>query len=186
MDKPGPRERLLVAARELTYREGMSVGVDAILSAAGVSRRSLYHHVGSKDGLIAEMLRGAAEDEERQLRAALDAGGDDPRQRIVALFDAFDEATSSPDFHGCRFTTAELSLADPGHPAHAKADAHKEQIHRLLKRELERLAHPDPSLGANQLQLLVEGVLVMAAIRPGCRPVRAVRAMVDRVLEAGG
>ncbi|MFD8637974.1 TetR/AcrR family transcriptional regulator [Streptomyces sp. NPDC059656] len=62
--KPGPRERLLLAAQELTYTQGVGVGVDALLKAAGVARRSLYEHFGGKDGLIAEVLRrSTAEDE---------------------------------------------------------------------------------------------------------------------------
>ncbi|MCZ0978322.1 hypothetical protein O1L60_01050 [Streptomyces diastatochromogenes] len=32
--KPGPRERLLLAAQELTYRQGVGVGVDALLKGA--------------------------------------------------------------------------------------------------------------------------------------------------------
>ncbi|MFD0889640.1 TetR/AcrR family transcriptional regulator, partial [Streptosporangium algeriense] len=49
---PGPRERLLEAAGELTYRQGVGVGVDALLKAANVARRSLYEHFGGKDGLV--------------------------------------------------------------------------------------------------------------------------------------
>src|SRR5829696_4678714 len=44
--RPGPRERLLDAGREVTYAHGVGVGVDTILDAAGVARRSLYQHFG--------------------------------------------------------------------------------------------------------------------------------------------
>ncbi|MBE1594404.1 AcrR family transcriptional regulator [Streptomyces stelliscabiei] len=40
--KPGSRERLLEAAATLTYQEGVSIGVDALCKAAGVSKRSMY------------------------------------------------------------------------------------------------------------------------------------------------
>lgn len=57
----GPRERLLEAAERLTYREGASVGIAALLKEANVARRSLYEHFGGKDELLAEVLRGRAE-----------------------------------------------------------------------------------------------------------------------------
>ena len=57
-DKPnlGPRERLLAAAEQLTYAEGLHVGVDALLRDANVARRSLYEHFGGKDGLYTALL----------------------------------------------------------------------------------------------------------------------------------
>jgi AcrR family transcriptional regulator len=182
MERPRPRERLLDAARELTYRQGVGVGVDAILRQADVARRSLYQHFGGKDGLITEVLRETAARDEQRYAQALDTGGEDPRARVLALFDAFDGITSAADFRGCRFTTAELTLADGDHPAHAETRAHKQRVHHLLQRELERLGHPDPSGGANQLQLLLEGVLAMGALRRSSHPARAAKHLAEQVL----
>src|SRR5260370_38714534 len=78
--KPGPRERLLSSARELTYRNGVGVGVDAILEDAGVARRSLYQHFGGKDGLIAQTLRPTADVHEHRYRHPLAPGGTHPRR----------------------------------------------------------------------------------------------------------
>src|SRR5689334_21223572 len=57
-----PRERLLDAAGELFYRDGVNIGVDALCEAAGVSKKSMYQLFRSKDELIAESLasRGPA------------------------------------------------------------------------------------------------------------------------------
>src|SRR5262245_49351578 len=100
---PGPRERLLDAARELTYRHGVTVGVDALLKAANVARRSLYEHFGGKDGLIAEMLRGSTDADEARYREFMDAAGDDPRDRLLAVFDGLATVMAEPDFRGCRY-----------------------------------------------------------------------------------
>ena len=54
---PSPRQRLLDAAADLFYRQGIgAVGVDLVSKAAGVSKRTLYQQFGSKDQLIAESL----------------------------------------------------------------------------------------------------------------------------------
>ncbi|MFD0351393.1 TetR/AcrR family transcriptional regulator [Kitasatospora aburaviensis] len=74
----GPRERLLEAAQQLTYSQGVGVGVDALLKAADVARRSLYEHFGGKDGLIAEVLRRSAEADEAAYVRTMAAAGEDP------------------------------------------------------------------------------------------------------------
>src|SRR5947209_18464322 len=56
-----PRARILAAAGELFYREGIrAVGVDAIAEAAGTNKMTLYRHFASKDELVAEYLRERA------------------------------------------------------------------------------------------------------------------------------
>ena len=180
---PGPRERLLASAQRLTAVQGVGVGVDAILEDASVARRSLYQHFGGKDELIAaSLLESAHQDEERYL-AALASGGSDPRQRILAVFDQLDKTTSTPGFRGCRYVAAELCLTDPGHPAHQVTRAYTERLHALFEKELADLGNPDPTAGADQLLVLIDGVLVVAALRPGSHPARAVRPLVEQLLD---
>jgi AcrR family transcriptional regulator len=48
-----PRERLLEAAGELFYAEGVqSVGIDRVIERAGVAKASLYSTFGSKEKLV--------------------------------------------------------------------------------------------------------------------------------------
>ncbi|MFG1864786.1 TetR/AcrR family transcriptional regulator [Microbispora bryophytorum] len=180
--RPGPRERLLDAARELTYSQGVQVGVDAILKQADVARRSLYQHFGGKDGLVAEVLR--SDDNLDRYRRVMDEAGDDPRERVLAVFDELDAIASQPSFRGCRYTAAELTLTDPGHPAHAEVRAFKEGLHRLMAAELTRHGHPAADAGADQLLVLIDGVLAHAVTRPGARPALAARALAEAVLAA--
>jgi AcrR family transcriptional regulator len=178
--RPGPRERLLESARELTYTHGLHVGVDAILKHADVARRSLYQHFGGKDGLVAEVLRTTPG--EVRYRSVMDAAGEDPRARVLAVFDELEKVTTRPAYHGCRLTTADLALTDPGHPAHPLVRAHKDDLHRLFAAELARAAHPDPELGADQLLVLVDGVLAHAVTRPDAHPALAARPLAETIL----
>jgi AcrR family transcriptional regulator len=50
------RERLLDAAAELFYREGVSTGIQALAKSAGVSKRSMYELFASKDELLSAAL----------------------------------------------------------------------------------------------------------------------------------
>ena len=56
-DRPNAHDALLGATSELTYEYGITgTGVDAIAARAGVTKRTLYQHFGSKDRLVAEAL----------------------------------------------------------------------------------------------------------------------------------
>lgn len=182
MTRPGPRDRLLEAARDVTYDQGVHVGVDAILKRADVARRSLYQHFGGKDELIAETLRASMN--ERRYQDALNSGGDDPRARVLAVFDALHEVVSRPGFRGCRHTAAELSLTDPGHPAHAVVREYKDRLHAMFEREMAALGHPDPSTAAEQIVVLIDGVLVQGVTRPESNPAKAAKALVELLLSS--
>jgi AcrR family transcriptional regulator len=180
--QPGPRERLLAAAQTLSYQQGVNVGVDALLSEANVARRSLYEHFGGKDGLIAEVLLRASAEDLDGYRSAIAAAGDDPRQRLLAVFDMLDEAVSAPDFRGCRYLGADLALADPAHPAHAVTRQYRQELRQLLAREVKRLGLRHPAQVTDQLMLLIEGTLATGAARPGGRPARDARELARHIL----
>src|SRR2546423_8685863 len=91
-----PRERLLDAAGELFYRDGVNIGVDALCKAAGVSKKSMYQLFRSKDELIAESLasRGPA------YQTLLQPGAEDersPRERILTVFERQDAMVVAGD-----------------------------------------------------------------------------------------
>ena len=51
------RDRLLAAANELFYAEGVqTVGIDRIIERAGVAKASLYNLFGSKEALVEAAL----------------------------------------------------------------------------------------------------------------------------------
>src|ERR1700704_6534407 len=56
-----PRERILLAARDLFHRHGIrGVGVETIAEPAGTKKMTLHRHFDSKDDLIVAYLRGVA------------------------------------------------------------------------------------------------------------------------------
>lgn len=55
-DKASTKDRLLDAAAELFYRDGVSIGVEALCRTAGVSKRSMYQLFASKDEVLAASL----------------------------------------------------------------------------------------------------------------------------------
>src|SRR5260370_11467952 len=79
------RDRLLAAADELFYAEGVHVvGVDRIVERAGVTKASLYNTFGSKDELVRAYLENHLRS--RLARAAhLLAANTTPTERVLAM-----------------------------------------------------------------------------------------------------
>src|SRR3979409_2530461 len=99
--KPSPRERLLPAAKELFYAEGVqTVGIDRIIEHAGVAKASLYSTFGSKEQLVRAYLDSRHAGTTERLIRAIDRHSD-PRARLLAVFEAQGELFTEPDFHGC-------------------------------------------------------------------------------------
>ena len=85
------------------HAEGVqTVGIDRIIERAGVAKASLYNVFGSKEELVAAYLESRHADTARRLSAVV-AKGDDPREKILAVFDSQAKQFRSPNFHGCRF-----------------------------------------------------------------------------------
>jgi AcrR family transcriptional regulator len=153
-----PRERLLEAASELFYAEGVqSVGIDRVIERAGVAKASLYGTFGSKEELVRAYLNARHARTLGQLRAAIDAvDPDDPTARILSVFDAQARFFSTPDFHGCAFTAAAAEAAPNGRIDQA-ACAYRQDIRALFTELATAAGAADPSLLASQLQLLYDG-----------------------------
>jgi AcrR family transcriptional regulator len=178
------RENILRAALELFYAGGVqAVGVDAIAKRSGVAKVTLYRHFATKAELVSAVLEAADAAYLSAYRAAMEAGGDNPRERVCALFDALDELAQGPAFRGCIFINSGLALGDAQHPAHERVRRHKDALRDLLAGELGAAGHSDPDGGAEQLLLLVDGALVAGALRPDRHPARAARRLARKVFD---
>jgi hypothetical protein len=102
------------------------------------------------------------------------------------VFDVLEDTVSSEGFRGCRYTAAELSLADPDHPAHEQTRAYKRRLHEIFVPDLEALGHPAPGRAADQLVLLIDGALVGAGSHAGAHPGRSARELAELVLGYAG
>src|SRR4051795_873751 len=104
--KPPARDRLLAAADELFYAEGVhTVGIDRGIERAGVAKASLYSTFGNKEGLVKAYLEGRHERRRARLLEGL-AQYEDPRDRLLGVFDVIADAIDRPTFRGCAFYNA--------------------------------------------------------------------------------
>jgi AcrR family transcriptional regulator len=151
-----PRERLLDAANELFYAEGVqSVGIDRIIEHAGVAKASLYSTYGSKEELVRAYLESRHAGTVERLRHAVD-GQHDPKARLLAVFEAQARIFTDPNFRGCAFVTASAEAPHGGLIEQA-ADGYRADIRNLFTELAKEAGAPDPDLLAWQLHLIYDG-----------------------------
>lgn len=158
------RERLLAAATELFYAEGVhTVGIDRVIERAGVAKASLYSTFGSKEELVRAYLAQLAEARQRRITERI-ARHDDPRDRILAIFDQLGERIALPTFRGCAFINA--SAEGPrGETKVTRACSDSRTWLRDLFISLARDAGAaDPTTLGRQLVLLFDGATIVAAM----------------------
>jgi AcrR family transcriptional regulator len=167
------RADVLEQAEALFYERGVQqVGMDEVRTAAGVSLKRLYQLFPSKDRLVEEYLLAR---DARWMNAvtahAINAGNP-----VLAVFDWLAEWFAEPDFRGCAFVNAygELGTASPAVAAIARR--HKEAFRGLL-----RDLADDVELG-DQLTLLAEGAITMAAITGTVEPAHQARRAAEALL----
>jgi AcrR family transcriptional regulator len=161
--EPSARERLLAAAGELFYRQGIrSVGVDDIIARADVAKMSLYRSFPSKDELAAAYLEAIDRDYWRRWDETVAKHGGEPREQLRALFRVLVRWTTRADWRGCPFTNAATEFPEPGHPARRIAEANKAELRRRLAGLCRAAGARRPAHLADELLLLFEGAYVSA------------------------
>ena len=154
--RPSARERLLDAANELFYNEGVhTVGIDRVIERAGVAKASLYNTFGSKDELVRAYLETRQAKVAERIARAVDRY-DAPRERLLAVFEGQGELFAQPGYRGCAFARASAE-SHPGDLAEQAADGYRAWVRDLLTELAEQAGVPEPEVLARQLHMLYEG-----------------------------
>jgi AcrR family transcriptional regulator len=157
------RERLLAAANELFYSEGVqTVGIDRIIEHAGVAKASLYNTFGSKEELIRAYLEARRAGSTRRIMRAIDRY-DTPRERLLGPFDAQREFFGDPNFQGCAFVKASAE-AKPGSAADVATEGYRSWVRTLFTELAEQAGAAEPTVLAQQLHILYDGAMLSARL----------------------
>ena len=163
MSQVPPRERILAAASDLFYRQGIrAVGVEAIAEAAGTNKMTLYRHFASKDELVAEYLRRLAGDAGRFWDELAAAHPGDPRAQLRGWLAAMQAHVLDADQRGCALANAAVELPEKDHPARRVIEQFKTAQRDRLVALCGATGIAEPELLADELFLLLEGARVSA------------------------
>jgi len=178
------REHILGVATRLFYWQGIrATGVDRIAAGAGVSPDALSRVFATKDDLIAAYVARSVTASRERYDAAVEAAGPDPRDQILAMFDALAQDIRPEVFRGCACMMTMAEFPDPALPAHQGAVAAKEWIRARFGELAERLGVTDPKALADQLSIIWEGTNGTAQALGVDGPPASTRPLVTAVLD---
>jgi AcrR family transcriptional regulator len=155
------RERLLAAADELFYENGINtVGIDRIIEHAGVAKASLYDCFGSKEELVRSYLEARSATRRARITERL-AQLDSCEDKILGIFDLLGEAAARPGFRGCAFVRAG-SDANSGEKVKSACDQSRAFILGKFTELAREGGAGNPDELGKQLVLLYDGASISA------------------------
>jgi AcrR family transcriptional regulator len=182
--KPSPRERLLAAATELFYGEGINaVGIDRIIDRAGVAKASLYSTFGSKEELVRAYLTARTEALRSRILARL-AGKETPRSKLLEIFDQLGERVASPTFRGCPFINAAAEGRASASEGADPCAEHRAWMRRLLTDLARDAGAAQPEKLGRRLALLYDGAVIAGAVDRDLDAPAEARAVAEALLDA--
>jgi len=160
----GARERILDTSYELFSQRGIrAVGVNEVIEHAGVATATLYRHFPSKDSLVLAFLEMREQRWTRDLvEAEAERRGSDPEERLLAIFDVFDEWFRRDDFEACSFINVLLEMG-PQHPAGDASVEYLDHIRSIVRRFADEAGLRDTESFARSWHILMKGSIVAAA-----------------------
>ncbi len=159
---PGARERILLTAHDLFYRDGIrATGIDRVIAESGVAKLTFYRHFPSKNELVREFLEYRHRRWMAWFVAALQRHGGDGKALVPALGEWF----GNGGYRGCAFINSVGELGKVLPEVAAITRRHKQDMADAIgsvlpaSRQRKRLAM--------DLALAVDGAIVRAQFDQG-------------------
>jgi AcrR family transcriptional regulator len=178
-------ERIRQTARRLFYRDGIrAVGVDEIVTQAGVTKPSLYRAFASKDELAAAYLRDYDLEFWRRFDAAVAAHPGDPKAQILKYLSGLGKRSGRGGYRGCGLSNAAVEYPEADHPARHVAMENKHQLRDRLRAMAAEMGARDPAVLGDGLLLLCEGAFIAGQLFGEGGPSLHVAEAAERLIEA--
>lgn len=181
------REHILQTASELFYQQGIkATGVDSIVKAAGIAKMSLYKYFPSKDDLVLAHLRRKGELLEALIISGIESHNGSPKQKLLAVFEIFEDFLAGPEFRGCPFINAAAEFAEENGPVQKAGAEFYRSFYAILAKQARQAGISQAKPLAQQLAMLIAGAIVSEQMQRRSEAMRTAAAaaeiLIDRYL----
>jgi AcrR family transcriptional regulator len=140
-----------------------AVGVETIIAQADVARMTFYRHFPSKDDLVLAFLAKREELWAHEwLETEVRRRATNPDDRLLAIFELFDEWFQRDDFEGCSFINVLAEKFGQGHPVTEASTVHLANITVFLRGLARDAGVVEADDFARTWQVLMQGSIVAA------------------------
>lgn len=159
----GARERILAASYELFLQRGVrDVGINELISQAGVAKATFYTHFSSKDELVLAYLERCHQDLTVEAIIADTAKRtENPIGRVLAIFDVLDGWFRQDDFQACAFVSTLLEMGST-HPLGVASIEYLEHVRAFIRALAVEAGLEQPDVFARSCHILTKGSIISA------------------------
>ncbi len=164
-----PRERILLTAHDLFYRDGIrATGVDKVIAEAGVTKVTFYRYFPSKNDLIRAFLDYRHELWIAWFTDALNRFGGRPGGGLLPLVATMEEWFRKPIYRGCAFINTVAELAGVLPDVVEICRSHKQDMVAIIAELLPD--SPARQALANAAAIAIDGAIVRAQLESQAAP----------------
>lgn len=165
MPRPSRREDIIKTAITLFSEHGYhGTGVDMIMHASKVSKKTLYTYFRSKDELILATLQYYDGLFRNNFMKQVEKLASTPEDKLLAMFDVAKIWFMQDNFFGCMFINAIGEYSESDTPIRQICKHFKLQMRGFIKELCIEANTKNPDALADELALLLEGAIVTAQV----------------------
>lgn len=168
------RDEMIKYAYDLFYKNGFhATGVDAIIEGTGISKRTLYKHFTSKEGLI---LASIDYYHQTMYSAIFDylnkSAFISPVEKALRVFDFLCNQVDTGKLYGCFAMNAKNEYTNKAKEIEAACDAYGMAIQELIECYLKEENADNSKLLAAQVMMLFQGAIIQSKGTGNSQPVK--------------
>ena len=172
------RDEMIRYAYDLFYKNGFhATGVDAITEGTGISKRTLYKHFISKEGLILATIDYYHQTRYEAITAYLEKTKlKNPIDKVLSIFDFLSDLVDTGLLNGCFAMNAKTEYVNKAKEIEAACDAYGATLQQLIERYLEKGNVKNSKSVTIQLAMLFEGAVLRSKGTGNSEPVKLAKA----------
>jgi AcrR family transcriptional regulator len=154
------REDILEVALQLLEKEGLAkTTLEIVAAAANCAPQTLTRYWPDSEALLYDALRHHSQQIDAWRRRLINDNTLTTQQKLLARYETLTGCVSKQRYPGCLFIAACSVYPDSEHPIHQLATMQKRAAQNYTRQLLAQLEVDDPTMVAEQMELVLEGCL---------------------------
>jgi AcrR family transcriptional regulator len=168
------RDEMIKSAYDIFYKNGFhATGVDAIVESTGISKRTLYKHFTSKEGLIIAAVNYYHQIMYKSIADYIEKSTlDQPVDKALLIFDFLAKLVDDGNLYGCFAMNAKTEYAHKAAEIESACDVHTNALKRLVEKYLLESKIKESESLAIQIIMLFEGAILRSKATENSLPIK--------------
>ncbi|ORM73783.1 transcriptional regulator [Pantoea wallisii] len=178
------REQILDHALNVLEQRGLAAttSLQQLAGETGLTTEQLARYWPDRDALLYDALRYHAQQIDSWRRQVQLDDQLSAEQKLLARYEVLTEYVSKGRFPGCLFIAACSFYPQPDQPVHQLAEQQKRSSWQFTHEILVELALDNPTMVADQMELILEGCLSKLLVKRNVMDVATARGLAEDVL----